>query len=471
LCYFSINHAIANSFPQSYLDKESVIGLNFEHKPDPNWRFSYFREQVFNANILVLEAGNKDAPPILLVHGLGERAMQDWFTTIPVLAKTHHVIALDLPGFGKSQSPKGRFSPLNYAQVLDDVVMHYSKGALSVIGHSMGGAVSLYFAGQYPEKVEKLILVDAAGILQKVAFIKPITHVPKSHSLLPSFVSTKLAQFNDFTTGLIEEGVIDSYLTQLLQRSDGAWQLVMGDTPNMNAALSLVEEDFSEIVANLKTPTHLIWGAEDAIAPLRTAKVLNYQLPYSELNVLENVGHVPMSEQREGFLTQLSHALNHAPKASVSEVLGKQQKITFHCKGESNKEFSGHFTHMIIDDCTNVLLKDVVAESVRIKDSLVRMENVTLAGADLALNIKRSVVELTNVDIDAIRAIKLKESRFDGAGVNINASKQSMEVKGSSNIIFSLSTINSPIYQGLAHTAIEMNEGIVDEHFKKTHDH
>ncbi|MBC7008908.1 alpha/beta hydrolase [Pseudoalteromonas sp. BZK2] len=448
------------------LTQQQIQALRFESPIKADWIFSTYQESVFNSSILVLEAGDKKAPPLLLVHGLGVLGMQDWFGVIPELTKHYHVIAIDLPGFAHSENPEGRYSPRNYAAVLAEVVDHYIAEPTSVVGHSMGGAVSLYFAGKYPEKLNKLVLVDAAGILHKVAFIKPISNVPKPDIRLPKFLSTKLAQLNDFTTGLIEEGAIDSYLSELLQRSDGAWKLVMGETPNMNAALSLVEEDFSEIVSNLKIETHIIWGEEDAIAPLRTAKVLNSQLINSDLATLPDVGHVPMKQQPKQFLALLDSALNGGVQKEVSAEVSARQIETFHCEDQHSREFSGHYRHMIIEDCNNVLLKNVVAESIRIKDSLVRLENVSLSGAKLALNIKRSVVELTNVTITAQQGVKLNESRFDGAGMQINASEHAINVVDDSNIIFSLSRIHSPIYQGLAHDAIEVEKGIIDDRFK-----
>ncbi|MED5511263.1 alpha/beta hydrolase [uncultured Pseudoalteromonas sp.] len=448
------------------LNQQQIQALRFESPIKADWIFSTYQESVFNSSILVLEAGDKKAPPLLLVHGLGVLGMQDWFGVIPELTKHYHVIAIDLPGFAHSENPEGRYSPRNYAAVLAEVVDHYIAEPTSVVGHSMGGAVSLYFAGKYPEKLNKLVLVDAAGILHKVAFIKPISNVPKPDIRLPKFLSTKLAQLNDFTTGLIEEGAIYSYLSELLQRSDGAWKLVMGETPNMNAALSLVEEDFSEIVSNLKIETHIIWGEEDAIAPLRTAKVLNSQLINSDLATLPDVGHVPMKQQPKQFLALLDSALNGGVQKEVSAEVSARQIETFHCEDQHSREFSGHYRHMIIEDCNNVLLKNVVAESIRIKDSLVRLENVSLSGAKLALNIKRSVVELTNVTITAQQGVKLNESRFDGAGMQINASEHAINVVDDSNIIFSLSRIHSPIYQGLAHDAIEVEKGIIDDRFK-----
>lgn len=100
---------------------------------------------MFNSSMLVLEVGDKQAPPLLLVHGLGVLGMQDWFSIIPELSKNYYIVAIDLPGFAHSQSPDGRYSPRNYAKVLAEVVDYYMTKPPSVVGHSMGGRCEFIF--------------------------------------------------------------------------------------------------------------------------------------------------------------------------------------------------------------------------------------------------------------------------------------------------------------------------------------
>ena len=147
LCAFAVqSESIASQ--STSLNQQQIQALRFESPIKADWIFSTYQESVFNSSILVLEAGDKKAPPLLLVHGLGVLGMQDWFGVIPELTKHYHVIAIDLPGFAHSENPEGRYSPRNYAAVLAEVVDHYIAEPTSVVGHSMGGAVSLYFAGK-----------------------------------------------------------------------------------------------------------------------------------------------------------------------------------------------------------------------------------------------------------------------------------------------------------------------------------
>ena len=124
LCAFAVqSESIASQ--STSLNQQQIQALRFESPIKADWIFSTYQESVFNSSILVLEAGDKKAPPLLLVHGLGVLGMQDWFGVIPELTKHYHVIAIDLPGFAPSENPEGRYSPRNYAAVLAEVVDHY----------------------------------------------------------------------------------------------------------------------------------------------------------------------------------------------------------------------------------------------------------------------------------------------------------------------------------------------------------
>jgi len=77
--------------------------------------------------MLTVRAGSKDAPLLLLVHGLGENGFTDWLPVMPMLARRYRVLAVDLPGFGYSSSPQAKFSPANYARVLANLLENVSK--------------------------------------------------------------------------------------------------------------------------------------------------------------------------------------------------------------------------------------------------------------------------------------------------------------------------------------------------------
>jgi len=123
-------------------------------------------------SLWVGETGNAAGEAVLLVHGLGNNAHRDWRNVIPALAPTFRVVALDLPGFGASESLAKDLSFNRLAAVLDEVMSLRQIERAHVIGHSLGGALSLHFGHRYPQRVNRMVLVDVAGILQRSVYTR-----------------------------------------------------------------------------------------------------------------------------------------------------------------------------------------------------------------------------------------------------------------------------------------------------------
>ena len=349
-----------------------------------NWQFSYFQEPVFNSQLVILEAGLENTNTILLVHGLGQLGLKDWLNVIPFLEKDYHVVALDLPGFGYSGVPEGRYSPTNYARVLDSLVDKYAKDSLIVIGHSMGGAVSLRYASMYSERLKKLVLIDAAGILEKTTFVKHIGTGSMDGSSAPTVTKKKLAQLKEFSASVIGKAVSYDGVTDFLQNVDVAWSALLSDQPNTNAALSLVEENFSSAVAGLNVETEIIWGEKDAIAPVRTGKVLASRLSKANIQIIESAGHVPMKSHKDVFLGMLGKALSKTSSVASSVPQPQPSQGDLVCEKESNKTYRGKYDSVVIKHCTNIKLIDLVTPSLDINDSLVEVENLSITGNESA---------------------------------------------------------------------------------------
>ncbi len=471
LC-FLISHV---SYADSWLDKvksgyqqvkERVISQpNEESQPlkalptdkPEDWHYSYMQAPVFDAKIAVLQAGQQHKESVLLVHGLGELGMQDWYSVIPYLAKSYHVIAIDLPGFGYSEKPIGRYSPANYAKVLDAVSKKYRKESLTVVGHSMGGAVSLRFAAIAPDAIDKLVLVDVAGILEKTAFIKHTGKLPIDESSIPSSLRNIIAQLNDVGGAIVEMTSINS-ISRLVERSDLTWELVK-HYPNVNAAISLIEEDFGETLQLINVDTRIIWGELDGVAPLRTGKVLSAKISAAELSVIQGAGHVPMKSHPQSFQRLLSLAM--APRTIQTQTsnyshLLERQNIT--CHNENNRVYSGVYNEIKLNNCSNVELINVNANKLSVIDSLVNAENLTIVSSGSALSAIESVLNITNGEISTTLPLELSGSRLDIAGVNIIASKNSINVSAASKLIFSVSSIHDEFYQGNVHGAFKLHD-------------
>ncbi|MDX9710481.1 MAG: alpha/beta hydrolase, partial [Trichloromonas sp.] len=150
------------------------------------------REPVFGGQVLIQEAGRKGNPPLVLIHGLGDPASGTWQTLLPQLARDYHVVTFDLPGFGRSQKQNSLYSPGNYATFVKWVVDEFIGAPPIVAGHSLGGAIALRYAGTYPEALTRLVLVDAAGVLDRRVYTKEMLGVLAENFSIPVAVDSFL---------------------------------------------------------------------------------------------------------------------------------------------------------------------------------------------------------------------------------------------------------------------------------------
>src|SRR5215210_1407626 len=127
-----------------------------------DWTSLARRIDVYGRAVNVMDTGG-EKPPLLFVHGLGGR-WQNWLLNIPPFMESHRVVAPDLPGFGDSEMPAEEISIRAYAKVLDGLCEQLGIECPVLVGNSMGGFVGAEMALQFPTRVERLVLVAAAGL-------------------------------------------------------------------------------------------------------------------------------------------------------------------------------------------------------------------------------------------------------------------------------------------------------------------
>src|ERR1700728_312841 len=128
---------------------------------DVDWREHQRWVTVQGTPVNTIDMG--EGPAIVFVHGLSG-SWPNWLEQLPVFAKDHRVIAMDLPGFGHSPMPHERITISAYARILDGLLDTLGVSAATLVGNSMGGFVSTELAIAFPQRVERLVLVSAAGI-------------------------------------------------------------------------------------------------------------------------------------------------------------------------------------------------------------------------------------------------------------------------------------------------------------------
>src|SRR5919112_1254457 len=132
-------------------------------------------------------------PVLVLVHGIAGSS-QTWEEVIPSLARDYTVIAPDLLGHGESAKPRGDYSLGAYASGLRDLLAVLGHDRATIVGHSLGGGIAMVFAYQFPERTERMVLVDSGGLGREVSIALRAASLPGSELVLPLLFSTPLVR-------------------------------------------------------------------------------------------------------------------------------------------------------------------------------------------------------------------------------------------------------------------------------------
>ena len=130
-------------------------------------------------------------PPIVLVHGITSSSAT-WERVMPALAEHHTVIAPDLLGHGESAKPRGDYSLGAYASGVRDLLIALGHERATFVGHSLGGGVAMQFAYQFPERCERLVLVDSGGLGREVSLLLRAATLPGAEFVLPLLAQPRL---------------------------------------------------------------------------------------------------------------------------------------------------------------------------------------------------------------------------------------------------------------------------------------
>jgi pimeloyl-ACP methyl ester carboxylesterase len=241
-------------------------------------------------------------PPILLIHGL-VASVYTFRRMMPLLEKHFSVIAIDLPGFGRSEK-SSRFinSYENFAKLIADCIDFFRLKEVYLVGHSMGGQISLYTAKQYPEKVKKLILLNGSGYLQPSAlWIRLLSYVPFFYLFIKHQVK-KQGVKDTLKLVLTDHSVINEEMIEEYGRP-------LHEKNFYKSLLRLVrhrEGDLrSEQVQSITTPALLIYAEEDRVVSLKTGKKLADDLPDAQLLTHSKTGHLFTDEIPDKLTEQI----------------------------------------------------------------------------------------------------------------------------------------------------------------------
>ena len=244
---------------------------------------------IYGQKIHYVEAGS--GPNLILLHGLGGSSQQ-WQFNIGPLAEKYHVFVPDQIGFGKSDKPLVNYRIRTYVDFLDQFCKQLKIERPSLVGSSMGGWIAAIYAATYPDRVDKIVLADAAGYAPPKDFdtrtffsLNPTTREEMK------VLSAKVFYNKAFLT----DAAIDAAMTARLAAGDGY------TIKTITESIIRGEDFLDDIVKNIKRPTLIVWGREDGLVPLSEGERFHKDIAGSTMIVFDQCAHAPNLEKAGEF--------------------------------------------------------------------------------------------------------------------------------------------------------------------------
>jgi pimeloyl-ACP methyl ester carboxylesterase len=260
-------------------------------------------------------------PAVLLVHGITSSS-RTWRTVMPALAERHTVIAPDLLGHGRSAKPRGDYSLGAYASGLRDLLVALEIPSATVVGHSLGGGVAMQFAYQFPERLERLALVDSGGLGGEVNLVLRAATLPGAEFVLPLLASGPLRGAGAAVgsvlgrVGLRASADVRGMAEGFESLGDGAARRAF-----VHTARSVIDPSGQRVDATDRlylaehVPSLIVWGSRDRMIPVKHGEEAHALMPNSRFEVFEGAGHFPFNDDPDRFVALLHDFIASTPPA------------------------------------------------------------------------------------------------------------------------------------------------------------
>jgi pimeloyl-ACP methyl ester carboxylesterase len=287
----------------------------------PDEEFELKHTALHGHRVAYRSAGS--GPAIVLVHGITSTSAT-WERVMPYLATRFTVIAPDLLGHGQSAKPRGDYSLGAYASGVRDLMVSLGHERATFVGHSLGGGVVMQLAYQFPERCERLVLVDSGGLGREVNFLLRAATLPLSEVVLPVLASTRLLGAGRGVGRLFGRLGLRAG-TDMAELAKGHASLADAEARAafVHTLRTIVDPGGQRVNASDRlylaqnVPFMLVWGEHDPIIPVRHGRAAHELVPTSRLEVFEDAGHFPHVDDPQRFLDVLLDFIDSTDPARV----------------------------------------------------------------------------------------------------------------------------------------------------------
>ena len=264
-----------------------------------------------------------DGPVLLLLHGIAGSS-RTWIPAMELLQGHYTVLAPDFVGHGHSDKPAGDYSLGSFANWMRDFLDVLDVERATVVGQSFGGGVAMQFAYQFPDRCERLVLVDAGGLGREVNWALRLVTLPAAEYVLPVVFPAFIRGWGDAVARLTERVGIRNVPAVEVWRSYRSLTESEHRRAFVHTMRSVIDPGGQTVSAmdrlylTERIPTLIVWGQADRIIPVAHAYEALRAAPHARLEVMPGVGHFPQSEDPVRFVEILEDFVATSEPATTS---------------------------------------------------------------------------------------------------------------------------------------------------------
>lgn len=375
--------------------------------------------KTFESNITFYKTTAKyNAPSLTLIHGVGGSA-EDFKKIVKQLSKHYQLFIPDLPGYGSSQSPKNTFSPSKYAKALNEVLPSLVYKHNIIIGHSMGGNIAVQLSIKNPDLAEKLILIDAAGFINKFSYSQ---YIANNYAINKIQLTEQEAPLLKGLINTVNKLIPDP---SKLLLSDVGRKYLLENNSTYISAIAVLDQNLTTLIRKKAPPTHIIWGGKDEIMPVQVTNLLGYLLKTQSIDIYKTAGHSPQKEFPIEVANSIHNFIKNDAKSieKVNKATINNKNIIIDCdKGQTTDVLNNaSYLDVLIKNCKTLsYINNFSATQLTTENSSLTFTNLSLnSPEDFSFILLKSEINIWGGTLKGLSVGYIEDSRIEIHGADI----------------------------------------------------
>ncbi len=287
-------------------------------------QFEEWQISLHGRRVIYRIAGS--GPPVVLIHGM-LNSSSHWQEVAQRLAADYTVVAPDLIGHGDSAAPRGDYSLGAHAASIRDLLAAIGIERASIVGHSLGGGVAMQFFYQFPQRVERLVLISSGGLGREVSPLLRTAALPGMSALLSLTIHPRLlAALRGSGTRLRERGFGAGVYLQAIARALRPLESAGAREAFLHTLRAVIDIHGQRVSATDRLtllesiPTLIVWGERDRTIPIEHGRLAHEAIPHSTMETIPRSAHFPHLEAPEELSKLLQDFLGATEPGHIEDA-------------------------------------------------------------------------------------------------------------------------------------------------------